>query len=188
MAARVSRKSHHRPEPFLSWPCCSHSFRLTSPPGNVQSFCAGEVMINRDNRRDTRSIQPLPTIPLPRRSLQCASLPAASFEAPLSCLRARPKHQDLRRSARAAESPSLYNHDPLSQHKGRVVQLCRRKVLDSRGSGCFCRIARRAELGEMTVGFRFRKRIRLGKGIWRLTFARERLAQRRRQRARHEHQ
>ena len=45
-----------------------------------------------------------------------------------------------------------------------------------------------AELGEMTVGFRFRKRIRLGKGIWRLTLARERLAQRRRQRARHEHQ
>jgi hypothetical protein len=78
--------------------------------------------------------------------------------------------------------------DPLSQHKGRVVQLCRRKVLDPRGSGCFRRIARRAELGEMTVGFRFRKRIRLGKGIWRLTFARERLAQRRRQRARHEHQ
>jgi hypothetical protein len=38
----------------------------------------------------------------------------------------------------------------------------------------------------MTVGFRFRKRIRLGKGIWRLTFARERLAQRRRQRARHD--
>jgi hypothetical protein len=32
----------------------------------------------------------------------------------------------------------------------------------------------------MTVGFRFRKRIGLGKGIWRLTFARERLAQRRR--------
>ena len=45
-----------------------------------------------------------------------------------------------------------------------------------------------AELGEMTVGFRFRKRIRLGKGIWRLTLARERLAQRPRQRARHERQ
>ena len=27
-------------------------------------------------------------------------------------------------------------------------------------AGCCCRIARRAELGEMTVGFRFRKRIR----------------------------
>ena len=78
--------------------------------------------------------------------------------------------------------------DPLSQHKGRVVQLCRRKVLNPRGNGCFCRIARTAELGEMTVGFRFRKRIRLGKGIWRLTLARERLAQRRRQRARREHQ
>jgi hypothetical protein len=37
-----------------------------------------------------------------------------------------------------------------------------------------------AELGEMTVGFRFPKRIRLGKGIWRLTLARERLAQHRR--------
>ena len=49
----------------------------------------------------------------------------------------------------------------------------RRKVLDPRGSGCFCRIVRRAELGEMTVGFRFRKRIRLGKGIWRLTLARK---------------
>src|SRR5260370_42095702 len=48
--------------------------------------------------------------------------------------------------------------------------------------------ARRAALGETTVGFRFRKRIRLGKGIWRLTLARERLAKRRRQRARHEHQ
>ena len=45
-----------------------------------------------------------------------------------------------------------------------------------------------AELGEMTVGFRCRKSIRLGKGIWRLTWARERLAQRRWQRARHEHQ
>lgn len=52
----------------------------------------------------------------------------------------------------------------------------------------FCRIARRTELGEMTVGFRFRKRIRLGKGIWLLTLARERLAQCRRQRTRHEHQ
>jgi hypothetical protein len=40
----------------------------------------------------------------------------------------------------------------------------------------------------MTVGFRFRKRIRLGKGICRLTLARERLAQRRWQRARQEHQ
>ena len=33
---------------------------------------AGEVMINRDDRNDIESTQPLPTIPLPRRSLQCA--------------------------------------------------------------------------------------------------------------------
>jgi hypothetical protein len=45
---------------------------------------AGEVMINRDDRNDIESTQPLPTIPLPRRSLQCASRPLASFEAPLS--------------------------------------------------------------------------------------------------------
>ena len=63
---------------------------------------AGEVLINRDEPKDIQSTQPLPTIPLPRRSLQCASLPVASFEAPLSCLRAHPKHQGLRRSARAA--------------------------------------------------------------------------------------
>ena len=75
----------------------------------AQSFCAGEVLINRDDRKDIRSIQPLPTIPLPRRSLQCASLPVPSFEAPLSCLRADPKHQGLRRSGRAAQSPSRYN-------------------------------------------------------------------------------
>ena len=37
-----------------------------------------------------------PTNPLPRRSLPCASLPLASFEAPLSCLRSHPKHQGLR--------------------------------------------------------------------------------------------
>jgi len=64
---------------------------------------AGEVMINRDDRKDIRLIQPLATIPLPRRSLQCASLPVASFEDPLSCLRAHPKHQGLRRSGRAAQ-------------------------------------------------------------------------------------
>src|SRR5271165_4625706 len=45
----------------------------------------------------------------PRRSLPCASLPLASFEAPLSCLRPHPKHQGLRRSGRAAHSPSRYN-------------------------------------------------------------------------------
>ena len=45
-----------------------------------------------------------------------------------------------------------------------------------------------AELGEMTVGFRCRKRIRLGKGIWRLTLARERLDQCLQQRDRQEHQ
>ena len=70
---------------------------------------AGEVLINRDEPKDIQSTQPLPTIPLPRRSLQCASLPLASFEAPLSCLRAHPKHQGLRRSGRAAQSPSRYN-------------------------------------------------------------------------------
>ena len=90
--------------------------------------------------------------------------------------------------ARSSRRGAELLDDPVSQHKGRVVQFYRRKVLDPRGSGRFCRIARRAELGEMTVGFRFRIRIRLGKGIWRLTLARERLAQRRRQRARHEHQ
>src|SRR5260221_7265660 len=77
----------------------------------------GEVMINRDNRKDIQSIQLLPTIPLPRRSLQCASLPVASFEAPLSCLRAHPKRQGLRRSARAAESQSRYNRWPAHQSR-----------------------------------------------------------------------
>jgi hypothetical protein len=78
---------------------------------------AGELLINRDDRNDIESTQPLPTIPLPRRSLQCASLPLASFEAPLSCLRAHPKHQGLRRSARAAESPSRYNRS--AAHRSR---------------------------------------------------------------------
>jgi len=51
------------------------------------------VLINRDDRNCVH-----PTIAydsFPRRSLQCASLPLASFEAPLSCLRAHPKHQGL---------------------------------------------------------------------------------------------
>ena len=78
---------------------------------------AGEALINRDTRKDIQSIQPLPTIPLPRRSLQCASLPVASFEAPLSCLRADPKHQGLRRSARAAELPSRYNRSAAHQSR-----------------------------------------------------------------------
>jgi hypothetical protein len=52
---------------------------------------------------------PFPTNHLPRRSLPRASLPLASFEAPLSCLRPHPKHQGLRRSGRAAQSPSRYN-------------------------------------------------------------------------------
>ena len=53
--------------------------------------------------------RPFPTNPLPRHSLPCASLPPASFEAPLSCLRPHPKLQGLRRSGRAAQSPSRYN-------------------------------------------------------------------------------
>src|SRR5258705_6740676 len=76
-----------------------------------------QVVTHTQNFPTPSSIQPLPTIPLPRRSLQCASLLAASFEAPLSCLRARPKHQDLRRSARAAESPSRYNRSAAHQSR-----------------------------------------------------------------------
>src|SRR5258708_37354266 len=41
---------------------------------------AGEVLINREDRKDIQAPQPLPTIPLPRRPLPLARLPAASFD------------------------------------------------------------------------------------------------------------
>src|SRR6202011_2325429 len=49
-----------------------------------------QVVTHTQNFPTPSCIQPLPTIPLPRRSLQYASLPVASFEAPLSCLRPHP--------------------------------------------------------------------------------------------------
>ena len=84
--------------------------------GELLTECFGEE--GTTNRKDRCSFTQLPpTNPLPRRSLHSASLPVESFEAPLSCLRAHPKHQGSRRSERAVESPSRCNRSAV--HRSR---------------------------------------------------------------------
>jgi hypothetical protein len=81
--------------PFVT---CHPRFRSTS---------RGEP--TRPKKGDVSSTPPFPTNALALRSFLPASLPLESFEAPLSCLRPHPKHQGLRRSGHAAQSPWRYN-------------------------------------------------------------------------------